>query len=105
MAASPRSAPPADDASAIDAPTCSATKPHNALPRPSPPWNTKRQMPSARARTHDEKPASNEHGDERRSVARVADAGQRRADHSLGGKQGTRRLTAPAIHDDKHCDE
>src|SRR2546430_2922022 len=34
------------------------------------------------ARTDDEKPESNEHGDERRSVARVADAGQRRADHS-----------------------
>ena len=38
-------------------------------------------------------------------MARVADAGSRRADHSLGGKQGTRRLTAPAIHDDEHGDE
>jgi len=28
----------ADDASAIDTPTCWAASPHNALPTPSPPW-------------------------------------------------------------------
>src|SRR6266478_7267802 len=64
------------------------------------PTRDDRQQGPERAPADDEEPGSNQHGDERRGVARVTYPRPRRADDALGGQHRTRRLTPPSIHDD-----